>query len=369
MKKRSLRILFFIGSMSSGGAERVISILANSFSENHIVRVTPIYKDILKYDLHLAVQYTPIVLPEKSKGLKRNLYRLRRMRSIVKEFNPDIVISFLTTVNIFTILALTGMNIPLVLSERNAPNFEVPNKLLQCIRDILYNVGSKNYFVFQTENAKNIFSNKIKKRSTIIYNPLNKDIPERYTGIRDKRIVCVARLERAKNHYMLFRAFSAFTKKHADYILELYGEGPLYEKLQLYADKLNIDSKLVFKGFSKNIYAEINSAMMFVLPSDYEGISNAMLEALALGIPTICTDCPAYGGRIFIKDGFNGYLIPVNDDETLMKRMDEIASSPELVEKLSFNSQGIRQELDETNIINKWMEYVGDIIENQFYNK
>lgn len=361
---RKRRIAFMIGSLDSGGAERVISVLANNFVSDWKVKIIPIYKDVVKYNLRDKVEYSPIRISDDKKGIIRNIERIKAIRKSIGNFKPDIIISFLTTVNIFTLLAVRKMRIPVIVSERSVPDCEVQSKGLQIIRNYLYKNIEDCHFVFQTEYVQSLFGEKIKNRSRVIFNPLKDNLPGPFNGKRDKRIVCVARLEETKNIQMLLRAFQYFLKEKPDYILELYGEGVLCEKLSRLAESLNIGNNVIFKGFTRTIHSDILSAQMFVLPSNFEGISNAMIEALAIGIPVICTDCPAYGARLFIEDGVNGYLIPVGDEKMLLNRMKILSSHPEIADKFTNNAVKIREQLDSEIIANQWKDYMGEIIEN-----
>lgn len=177
-----------------------------------------------------------------------------------------------------------------------------------------------------------------------------------------KKIVCVARFVSEKNIDMLLRAFKKISYKEPDFELHLYGRGPLEQELKAETKKLGIEKKVIFKGFSKNIHDEIRNATVFVLPSNYEGISNAMLEALAIGIPSICTDCPAYGTREFIQDGYNGYLINVGDEESLYEKCMCLIENKDIRDRFSLSSVKINELLNVTKICNQWEEFINRII-------
>ena len=156
-------------------------------------------------------------------------------------------------------------------------------------------------------------------------------------------------------------AFHDFSQIHSDYYLNIYGEGHLLSMLVDLCEKLKIKDKVTFKGFSKNIHSFVNDAAMFVLPSNYEGLSNSMLEAMALGIPTICTDCPIGGARMVIENGSNGVLVPVNDKDALVKSMCEIAEKKEFAKTLSKNALKIRDKLNVAIIAKQWEDLIGKL--------
>ncbi len=356
------KIIFMIGSLQNGGAERVISVLANKFIEKYEVHVVTIMENKIDYDLNDGIKYTYIMENDDDKhGINRNFVRIKNIRKYIKTVKPDVVVSFLWATNIVAIISCLFLKQRLILSERNDPKHEPVNSLARTIRNVLFSVRTNNYFVFQTSYAKQCFNKSIQKKSQIIFNPIKENIPERYEARRAKKIVCVARLVEEKNIEMLLRAFKKVIEKHPDYLLYLYGRGPLKEKLEEEAIRLKIEKNVIFKGFSKNVHEEIKDATMFVLPSNYEGISNAMLEAMALGIPTICTDCPAYGAREFIKDGENGYLVNVNDEKMLEERMLSIIENDAIQNKFSKEACKIVERINCDVICNQWEAFISSI--------
>ena len=291
-------------------------------------------------------------------GLLRNIKRIYKFRALLLNENPDCVISFLWAENIITILSCLFTKQNLILCERNDPMHEPTNRHMRIIRNILFRIRKENYFVFQTEYAKKCFSQKIQEKGTIIFNPLKADLPERYSGIRKKKIVCVARLVEEKNITMLIRTFSRITNLYPEYKLYLYGRGELEDDLKKEVKNLKIKDKVIFKGFSNSVHNEIKDATMFILPSNFEGISNAMIEAMSIGIPTICTDCPAFGAREFIKNGINGYLIAPKNEDELYKKILNIIENPKLQEKFSRNSYEIRDKLNAEVICTQWENFI-----------
>lgn len=359
--KQKKRVMFVIGTLGGGGAERVLSILANGFTDEYEVSLVCIFSDEKKYKLDDKVNYIPISIPSKFTGLKRNIVRLKNFRKIVKENAPEVIISFLTPVNMFCIFSLVGKRIPIIVSERGNPNQEVKSKIVRFVRNSLYYCSKKIHFVFQTPYAQSQFMNCINKRSRIIYNPIKRDIIAPYQGERRKTIVSVSRLEWQKNIPLLLNAFSEFNKRNPEYDLEIYGDGSLKVQMIQLCRELNIVDKVKFKGFVENIHESIKDASMFVLSSDCEGISNAMIEALALGLPVICTDCPVYAAKLFIEDGKNGFLTEINNSNQMCEKMLKLAEDDELKKRFSSNARNIRNILEETNILKQWKEFVEEL--------
>lgn len=352
------KVVFVIGALGNGGAERVISVLANTFIKKYEVNIVTIFEDKVEYELDENIKYIFLMKDETSKGLLRNIKRIHKLRVFLTHENPDCVISFLWAENIITILSCLFIKQKLILCERNDPMHEPTNRRMRIIRNFLFGARKDNYFVFQTEYAKKCFSQRIRQKGTIIFNPVKDDLPERYSGIRKKKIVCVARLVEEKNIAMLIRAFGRIINIYPEYKLYLYGRGELENNLKIEVKNLNIKDKVIFKGFSNNVHDEIKDATMFILPSNFEGISNAMIEAMAMGIPTICTDCPAFGAREFIKNGINGYLIAPKNEDELYKKILNIIENPKVQEKFSRNSYEIRDQLNAEVICTQWENFI-----------
>lgn len=240
----------------------------------------------------------------------------------------------------------------MILSERSDPN----KCEFKRLRDFFYSYG--RYFVFQTEDARKCFSEKIQSRSVIIPNPIPNTMPELFQGIREKKIVAVGRLEKEKNYFLLCDAFEKFSEEQKEYTLHIYGKGSLLQELQSYVKKLKLEDKIIFEGFQKNVLEYIKDAGMYVLSSDYEGISNAMLEAMAIGIPVIATDCPIGGARMLLENEKNGILVPMKNSEAMSNAMKKVANDEEFAKNLSLEASKVREIYSIQNICDKWLQVI-----------
>lgn len=351
-----MRVAFVIGTMSGGGAERVISVLANWFSkQDYKVSVITIIDDNISYELNRNIKYYPNKKKNRGK-INRIVNRYIFTRNRLKDIKPDIIVSFTTEVNIYVLLASIGLNIKTIISERNDPIKDPPSKITRLIRKLVYRFSDR--FIFQTDDARNYFSKKIQRNSNIIPNPLKPNLPDPFNGKRKNEFVTVARLSKQKNLKMLIDAFSLFSKNNSDFILKIYGEGPLRDELIEYINQKGLNQRIFLMGFEKDIHKKIIASKCFILTSNYEGISNSMIESLAIGLPTICTDCPAGGARMFIKNNVNGILVPVGDVQYLYKEMERVVNESGLLDILSTNSVRIRDELSEYKICAKWEEEI-----------
>jgi len=292
--------------------------------------------------------------------LKRYKLRMKKIKSAIKKINPDVVISFMSETNIDVCFAMMGLKIPLIVSERNDPKIDPASRVKQCMRRIAYNKPTG--FVFQTPDARGYFSKKIREKSCIILNPLSSSLPLPYEGLRDKRIVSVGRLNKQKNFPVLIDAFKEFAKEYPDYILEIYGEGLLEEKIKKYILDSGMQDKISLMGFCKDVHNKINSAAMFVMSSDFEGMPNALLEALALGMPCISTDCPCGGPRMLIEGKDNGILVKVKSSSEILEAMKYMADNPDEAAKMGKKAQCIRDEAKPSSITQMWIDYVNKCI-------
>ena len=355
-----MKIAFTVGSLSGGGAERVIARLATRLCEKgHEVSVFLIANARIDYPICSDICVRFIRPRINIRGI-RGVLRKRKYRKEILKASPDVVISFTAAVNVFVLEALKGTGIKTVVSERNNPYVDPADAGLRKKRDKLY--FHADGVVFQTSDAKAYFSDAIQKDSEIILNPLDDSLPTPYAGEREKRIVSVGRLEKQKNQTLLIEAFSELAKQFPEYILEIYGEGSLRTSLENKIEQLELKTRVFLKGYEKDVLSKISRAKMFVLSSDYEGISNALIEAMAIGLPVVSTDHPIGGARAVIVDGENGLLTPVGDRKALGDAMRAILEDAEISIKMGENATKIRERLSVEKIAEQWLAYLERVI-------
>ncbi len=347
------RIAIISPGLSTGGAERVASLLANYLSEKgYAVTFIAMREDEMSYPLNLGIKYS-CVDNSKLSGIRKMLYKNIRVRDLVKKFKADTIISFVIYEAALSVITL---RIKRILSLRSDPNVTTRGFFFRQLRSFLFRMS--DLVVFQTPQAKACFAKGIQKKGLIIANPITGQLPNWKDYAHDKVIITACRLDEHKNLKMLIDAFGMIHNEFPEYRLHIFGKGPIERELKDYSESRGLDRAVSFKGFSTDIHNEMARSMIFALSSNYEGISNSMLEALGIGIPTICTDYPSGGARMFINSYENGILIPVGDTEALYEALRNTIEIPSLRERLSNNSVTIRDRLELNRICGLWEEAI-----------
>lgn len=357
-----MKLMFCIGEMKKGGAERVVANLSNYLiKHNEEVNIITTIKGKSFYELDKKINLDGLDDDKLHKNfIIKNKKRLKKLKAILKNKKPDIIVSFLPEPS-YRVLFLKIFNrqLKVIVSVRNDPKVEYKSRINRLIMKLLYPLADG--FVFQTKEAQEYFSKKIQNKSVIIPNPINEDfICEPYNGEREKIIVTVGRLEEQKNHKMLIEAFSKLPEEFKEYKLIIYGEGSLRNKLEEQINELKLKNRVLLPGQVDNVKEKIYKASLFVLSSKYEGMPNALMEAMALGIPCISTDCPCGGPRFLIKNGYNGYLVPVNDTCSLLKTMQNVLNKNQT--EASQKVHKIAVDLHPNKINKEWEKYIVKII-------
>ncbi len=354
-----MKLAFVLPSLGFGGAERVVCNLANELSRVHSVSIITMTKKASPaYPLSENVD---LLSPDTELPALKNWMRFR---NICKQIKPDVVIAFMTNMGIMSSLFLVGTRFPVIVSERNDPFVE--RKEASLTMRILGKLSSLFIagYVFQSEGAKSYYSKAIQKRSCIILNPLNvDDLPEREPEKIDNRIVTVGRLHPQKNHKMLIKAFAA-SKAKDTHTLHIYGDGELRAELESLIDALDMGDKIFLEGNSKQVHTDIKNAKLFVFTSDREGLPNALMEAMAIGLPCISTDCSPGGARMLIENDKNGILIPCGDAERLTCELDELCRDQEKLYELGNNARTIRQKANIGTVVDAWEAFIKSIVNN-----
>lgn len=355
------KVIFVTGSLSDGGAEKVISILASGCAElNADVTLVVLRNKKITYPVSERVHL--IQVNDGKHFLMLN--RIKELRRVIKQVQPDAIIPFLPIISLYTLFANAGLKYKLIFSERADPNIN-PKKL--STKDRIAHILMRQFglfkkadwMVFQTPDAKAYYGDAFKEKSSIIPNPIDTErLPERFIGIREKRIVAAGRFTEQKNFPMLLRTFSEFHKSYPEYVLWIFGEGGLRAEYTNIIHEFGISDWVEMPGFVADLPEKMNKAAMYVSTSNFEGISNVMLEALGMGVPTIVTDCPVGGARMFVDNGKNGLLIPMNQEKALLNGMVKIVTDTDFSNSISVSATHIREVLSADTICRAWLDLV-----------
>lgn len=345
-----MKVLIVVPSLDGGGAERVLSILSKYFVENKFeVTFLLTINNTIKYTLNDKINIV-------YNNFKKNSFgQIKSIRKELKSTNYDYLISFFGFQSMYSILASIGINTKIIISERNDPSVSVgKRKFIQFIRNFLYGFSYK--VVFQTKDALNCYPKRIRKKGIIIFNPIDTSVMPEWNGYNSWDIITVNRLVEQKNTILLIDAVIHLHSIYPLLKLKIFGDGPLKDYLEAHIQSNNASSYIKLMGRSKNIFDEYKNAFIFSLPSNSEGLSNAMLEALVIGTPTICTDCPIGGAKMFIEEGYNGFLINMNDKEALINKISFFIENRNFAKQVSMEARKTANLVDSKTIVKQWID-------------
>lgn len=347
-------IIFISNFYGDGGAARVISVLADELSKKgYKVTIASFPLKNKEEYIHLeGVDYVKFNMHHKE-GFLYKIERILKIRNLISKNKNATVISFEYFMNMQTIVAMFGLKNKLIISERNDPSRVGGRTPMKQLRNFLYHFA--DCLVCQTNDALEYFPTDIMKKSVVIMNPIKDGLPLPWEGVRKKQIVNFCRLEKQKNLPLLIDSFAEFYKTHNDYTLIIYGDGNERRSLEEYIKERKLDNAIILHPAVQDIHEKIKDAMMFVSSSDYEGLSNSMIEAMAIGLPVICTDCPCGGARMVIEDGKNGILVPVNCRKALVDKLDYLSNHEDVRREISDRGSEVKELLSVKNIVDKWI--------------
>lgn len=314
-----MNLIFVTSTLTSGGAERVISLLANEFAnqghEVELICLTNLKADYYKVDDKVKLTHAEDIAGHSL--LKRLLW----LRQHIKESNCDCVVAFMEAVYEFVLMALLGTGIPVISSERKDPStLSITRKILRW-----FLLPTASAHVVQTKKIKEYYNRCIQKKTHIIYNPVNSKVFDIATSQRKKRIISVGRLFDQKNHKMMIDAFMLIAYNYPEWQLVIYGEGPLRETLEKRIEAFGLQERVLLLGRSENVINEVAQSEIFCLSSDYEGMSNAMIEAMCLGVPVISTKVS--GTDELLHDKEDSLLIDIGDTYSLSRAFASLISN------------------------------------------
>lgn len=347
------RVTVFIGTMGNGGAQRVISLIAPKLAEKGLeVTVLTISNDKPFYSIECPVRHVSIMDNTRTKNVLRNALYIRKYVKL----NCDVIVSFLAPFNMLMLVSTLGLKTPIIVADRNDPTRVPTNSVMRILRNILYKRALR--IVAQTKRNENYFLNHRCKNVCTIYNPIDIDnqLESAVERKKDELIVTAGRLVKQKNHIMLINSFKRFHDLYRNYKLIIYGEGEERENIEKTISGLNLNDCVFVPGSTSNLFERISCARLFVLTSDYEGMPNALIEAMCLGLPVISTKVS--GATDLICNGKNGYLIDCNDEEALYQHFCNMADDYESFKIMGINAMGIRNQLKIDEICEQWYQLI-----------
>lgn len=322
------KILFAITGMGGGGSERVVSVWASQLAERgYEVAIFTYAKKENEYAIDPRVKR--LMLAENIKDYLAMSYikRYRLMRKTIKAFSPDAVIGFLPRMQVWMALATVGLKIKRIDTVRNSPWHFYNGALVKRLWKLCLKTGDLT--ILQSEDQKPFFSKSVQKKCVVVPNPLNEAyekegktvFPERAT-----RFAAAGRLSVQKNFPMLIKAFAKAAQIRRDITLDIYGAGTrdYIAELQALIDGLGMGERIFLRGRTENMHGELMMHDAFLMSSDFEGMPNALAEAMAVGLVCVSTDCRT-GPRDLIREGENGFLVPVGDTDAMAERIAAVA--------------------------------------------
>lgn len=348
------KIAILSGTLARGGAERVSLYLADKLRDFGVETVL-VTMNVApnEYSVPNGVRRVNVT--------EQKTYSVLGLRRVLKKEKPDLFLIMGSSNATYAIPASLGIRSKIIVSERNSPANFKGRKVTMIISRQLMKLADG--FVFQTEDAKSFYSKLLEGRGVVIPNPLFVEgMPDPYIGTRERRIVTAGRLVDQKNQKLLIEAFAIIATDYPDFILDIYGEGPNRSILQNLIISKNLQERVFLKGNVPDILERIKKAFCFVMSSDFEGMPNALIESMAMGLPCISTDCPCGGPKTLIDDGLNGMLFKVGNLDDLVDRLRLLLSNETMASEMGSNAVKVREKLDAGKVVNDWHDYFMKIL-------
>ncbi len=365
VKEKMSKIVFIASSLSYGGAEKMLCFVANGFAENqeHVSVINLMERSDDVGRLRKDVEVTDIKTT-RIRFLNR-IEQIVKLTASIRKIKPDIIISFKFRPNFLASIVGKALGIPVIISERSDPSRECVLKG----REKLYwdVINAADGGVFQTTGAMKMYSEKMQKRGTVIPNPalISESIMHTVKENTDSgSVVSVGRLANIQKRYdIMLAAFLQFHRKNHHYVLKIYGNGEDEEQIRTWITENHLEENVFLMGRTNDPLQAMDSADIFLTTSDYEGISNSLLEAMAIGMPVVATDCSPGGARMLIRNGENGLLVPCGDAEMTADALDRMAGDYQLRQRCGEQARKVKEEYSKERIMDLWTSYVCHVIQ------
>lgn len=367
-----MRVTFVIPTLSSGGAERVLTILARGFlDQNYQVSViTLASRDRDFYPLPDGIRRLALGIMNDStnpiQAIFNNLSRIFVLRKAIKSTRPDVVISFLTATNILTILASSFTGYPVIATVHNDLRMSSNGFLWDTLQRLVYPYGTKILSV--SKGVDDYFTWLPPQKKVVIYNPFlpisnTQELPNLPKGVDLQKswLTSMGRLTHQKGFDLLLQAFAQIAPDHPDWQLLILGDGELREDLEAQKEQLGLTNQVFFLGRVHNPFSVLKRAKIFVMSSRFEGFPMAHGEAMTCGLPVIATDCPS-GPSELIRNGIDGILVPPDDLDKLAQGMDDLMCDEVKREQLAQNTGAVFERFGLATIMQDWENLIKEVI-------
>lgn len=358
-----MKILFVIHSLEkAGGAEKVMTLLANSIvlEAQHEVSIVTMSQKEPFFHLNDSIKLIKLELYKLKSSpintLKNTMHQINSLREVMVDNNSDVIISFISGMNIFSIIAAKLSGKPIIVAERSSFHHGLKNNFWKFLRRITYPYS--NALIIQTDEDKPNYS--FVKYIYKIYNPLVLKNEHEHVE-KEKIILAVGRLHQIKGFDLLIAAFSKVSAKN--WKLVIVGEGKEREKLENLIKKLDLSDRVFLHGITDDVEIFYKKSSIFVLSSRSEGFPNALCEAMAYGCACIAFDCPT-GPKEIINDRVNGILVPCGNIDIMVKEIQYLINNPQARGKLEKSAKDILYRLNIGEIKKQWLEVASSIHKN-----
>lgn len=343
----------------AGGAERQIIMLSNEMAiRGHEVHLVVLRENKSHYQINDLVEVHDLTKIESDRS--SIFKRFRAFKNAIKTIKPDITINYNLQGAYFSLLVGKRFCGKILYSERGDPYDKEYSGLLGIVRD--YTCSRMDALVFQSEGARDFFKINNKQKAIVIHNSVT--VPQDNYPIapkRDNRIVTVGRLHPQKNPFLLLGAFAKMAARYPEIRLDFYGDGELHDELQARIESLGLVNRVGIHPSRKDIFDCICTARLFVLPSDYEGMPNALMEAMSLGLPCVSADCRPGGARTLIQHGTNGFIVPVGDIDAMADRITFLLDNPDVAERIASEARLLGKTHTNAIVFDQWNIFLNSL--------